>query len=211
MKWSIKSLFGRTDCDLKENGGERHRKVDIEVDGSKRKFRIISNPFHVDPRARLTSNIVLVKDSYDVWDLVLEYLPSSGGDPIPVPNGRHILEVAELVCNGREAILVLRLRPNFSWGARRSERILKKLAIGGVYDWSLLFDVPLTSCGPSNLVELDLDRIRGRFWKLEGDTAGSPFADQREVNVELGTPSPPPAKRRRMDGLFTMRPDLQGD
>lgn len=175
-KWCIKSLFGRTDCDLKENGGERHCKVDIEVDGSKRKFRIIANPFHVDPKARLTSNVVLVKDSYDVWDLVLEYLPSSGGDPIPIPNGRHLLEVAELVCKGREAILVLRLRPNFSWSARRSERILKKLAIGGVNDWSLLFDVPLTSCGPSNLVELDLDRIRGRFWKLEGDTDGSPFA-----------------------------------
>lgn len=165
----------------------------------------------MDPKARGTSHIILVKDSYDVWDLVLEYLPSSGGEPIPIPNGRHVLEVAEMVCNGREAILVLRMRPNLSPAARRSGRILKRQAIDGICDWSLLFDLPLTSCGPSNLVELDIDRIRGRFWKLEGDTDGSPLVEQREVSVELGTPSSPPAKRRRIDGLFTIRPDVQGD
>lgn len=149
-----------------------------------------------------------MQDSYDVWDLAMEYLPSSGGEPIPIPNGRHMLEVAEMVCNGREAILVLRMRPNLTSSARRSERILKKHAIDDIYEWSLLFGVPLTSCGPSNLVELDLDRIRGRFWKLESDPdsdpESSPPMEQREASVELGTPSPPPAKRRRIDDLFSI-------
>lgn len=152
-----------------------------------------------------------MRDSYDVWDLVLEYLPSSGGDPAPIPSGRHTLEVAGMVCNGRDAILVLRLRPVLTPSARRSKRILGKLAMDGTCDWSLLFEVPLTSCGPSNLVELDIDRIRGRFWKLEGD-AGSgspPPAGRREVGVELGTPSPPPtAKRRRFEGEFIAEQDL---
>lgn len=153
------------------------------------------------PHEGEASQIVLVQDSYDVWDLVLEYLPSTEWEPIPIPNGRHILEVAEMVYNGREAILVLRMRPNLSSGGRRSERILRKLAIDGECDWNLLFEVPLTSCGPSNLVELDIDRIRGRFWKIEGDTDGSPSSGGAEDNVELGTPSPPPPKRRRIDGL----------
>lgn len=183
----------------------------MEIDGSRRKFRIIANPFQMASREKEKRKSVLVQDSYDVWDLVLEYLPSSGGEPIPIPNGRHILEVAEMVCNGREAILVLRIRPNLSLGARRSERILKKLAIDEVCDWSLLFDLPLTSCGPSNLVELDIDRIRGRFWKLERDADGTPPIEHRELSVELGTPASPPAKRSRTDGLFATGPDSQGD
>lgn len=160
------------------------------------------------------SQAVLVRDSYDVWDLVLEYLPSSGGDPAPIPNGRHTLEVAEMVCNGRDAILVLRMRPVLTTNTRRSGRILRKLAIDGTCDWSLLFEVPLTSCGPSNLVELDIDRIRGRFWKLEGDAGGGsppPAGLLREASVELGTPSPsPPAKRRKIEGLFMARRDSRG-
>lgn len=183
----------------------------MEIDGTKRKFRIIANPFQMASRENKNRKSVLVQDSYDVWDLVLEYLPSSGREPTPIPNGRHILEVAELVCNGREAILVLRMRPNLPFSARRSERILKKLAIDEVCDWSLLFDLPLTSCGPSNLVELDIDRIRGRFWKLEGDAYGSPPTAHRELSVELGTPYSPPAKRRRTDGLFATGSDSQGD
>ncbi|KAG6354683.1 hypothetical protein INS49_004701 [Diaporthe citri] len=197
---------------FKENGVERHHSVDVEIDGTKRKFRIIANPFQMVSRYQEHRRSVPVQDSYDVWDLVLEYLPSSGGEPLSIPNGRHILEVAEMVCNGREAILVLRMRPNLSsYGARRSERILKKLAIDDVCDWSLLFDLPLTSCGPSNLVELDIDRIRGRFWKLEGDADSCPPTGHRELSVELGTPSSPPAKRRRTDGLFAAGPDSQGD
>ncbi|KAK7710386.1 hypothetical protein SLS64_005971 [Diaporthe eres] len=196
---------------MDENGIERHHRVDVEIDGAKRKFRIIADPFHMVSQEKMTRKSVLTQDSYDVWDLVLEYLPSSGGEPIPIPNGRHILEVAEMVCNGREAMLVLRMRPNLSFGARRSERILKKVAIDGACDWSLLFDLPITSCGPSNLVELDIDRIRGRFWKLERDADGSPPMDHREPSVELGTSLSPPAKRRRTDGLFATGPDLQGD
>lgn len=160
------------------------------------------------PNEGETSDIVLVQNSYDVWDLVLEYLPNSGGGPKPIPDGRHILEVAEVVYNGREAILVLRMRPNLSSGGRRSERILRKLAIDGACDWSLLFDVPLTSCGPSNLVELDIDRIRGRFWKLEGDTDGPPSLGHPEHGMEVGTPSPPPPKRRRIHGLLATRPNF---
>lgn len=183
----------------------------MEIDGTKRKFRIIADPFQMVSHEKVNRKSVLVQDSYDVWDLVLEYLPSSGGGPVPIPNGKHILEVAEMVCNGREAILVLRMRPNLSFGARRSERILKKVAIEEVCDWSLLFDLPITSCGPSNLVELDIDRIRGRFWKLERDADGSPPVEYRELSVELDTTFSPPAKRRRTDGLFATGPDSQGD
>lgn len=155
-----------------------------------------------------SSGRISVKDSYDVWDdLVLEYLPSSGGEPVSIPNGRHTLDVAEMVCSGREAILVLRLRPNLSSAARRSKRILTKMAIDGASEWTLLLDVPLTSCGPSNLVELDIDRIRGRFWKLERDPDRPSIVEPREVSVELGTPSPPPAKRRKVDDQFSTRSD----
>lgn len=180
----------------------------MDIDGSRRKFRIIANPFQMATENRKS---VLVQDSYDVWDLVLKYLPSSGGEPVPIPNGRHILEVAEMVCHGGEAILVLRMRPNLSYSARRSERILKKLAIDDTCDWSLLFDLPLTSCGHSNLVELDIDRIRGRFWKIERDADSSPPMERHELSVELGTTFSPPAKRRRTDGLFATGPDSQGD
>jgi hypothetical protein len=189
-----------------------HGRINIDIDGTNRKFRIIANPFQQVSQGRGSSReSILAKDSYDVWDLMLEYLPGSGGEPVPIPNGRHILEVAEMVCSGREAILVLRLRPDLSPRARRSKRILEKMAIDGDCDWSLLFDIPLTSCGPSNLVELDIDRIRGRLWELEENIDGSPFLEQREVSVELGTPSPPPAKRRRCDGQFSIRSELRGE
>jgi hypothetical protein len=183
---------------------------------NKKKFRIIASPFHMAAaRERATaatdSSTIPIKDAYDIWDLVLEYLPGSGGDPVPIPNGRHTLEVAEMVCSGREAILVLQLRPNLSLlpgaaaAARRSKRMLKRRAaasIDGDCDWSLLFDLTLTSCGPSNLVELDIDRIRGRFWELEGYIIdGSPLVERhQEFGEELGTPSPPAAKRRRVEG-----------
>lgn len=199
-------------CRQQEHGNERLESVDIEIDGTRRKFRIIANPFQMTFQGRgSSSDRILVKDSYDVGDLELKYLPSSGGEAVPIPNGRHILEVAEMVCSGREAILVLRLRPNLSYAARRSERILKRMAIDGDSEWNLLFDVPLTSCGPSNLVELDIDHIRGRFWKLERDTDEASLVEQREVSVELGTPSPPPAKRRKVDDQFPTRSDSPGD
>lgn len=189
--------------------------VDIDIDGTKRKFRIIADPFLVASQERARSkDVILVKDAYDIGDLGLEYLPSSGGDALPIPNGRHTLEVAEVVCSGREAIVVLRLRPNVSGQARRSKRMREKTAIDGHCNWSLLFELPLTSCGPSNLVELDIDRVRGRFWRLDGYMHGSRPVEQeqqREVSVELGTPSPPPAKRRRVDGPFFIRPDPQDD
>lgn len=160
-----------------------------------------------------SSDVILVKDAYDIGDLEFEYLPISGGDAHPIPNGRYTMEVAEVVCSGREAIAVLRLKPYLSGQARRSKRMRDRMAIDGHPDWSLLFDLPLTSCGPSNLVELDIDRIRGRFWKLEGHVHGSRDGEQqqqREVSEELGTPISPPAKRRRVDGRPIV-PFSQGD
>ncbi|KAG8164136.1 hypothetical protein KVR01_006054 [Diaporthe batatas] len=197
----------------KRDGVERHPKVDIDIDGTKRKFRIVADPFLMASQGKVSSSdVILVKDAYDIGDLELKYIPSFGGDALPIPNGRHTLEVAEVVCSGREAIAVLRLRPNLSDGARRSKRMLDKMAIDGHCNWSLLFELPLTSCGPSNLVELDIDRVRGRLWKLDGYIHGARLGEQqREISVELGTPFPSPAKRRRVDGRFPIRPDPQGD
>ncbi|KAL1860372.1 hypothetical protein Daus18300_009285 [Diaporthe australafricana] len=183
----------------KEKGVEQHSTIDVEINEAVTKIRIIASPFHMASGDReASSKAVLVEDSYDVWQLVLEYLPASGAQPIPIPKGRHILEVAEMVCHGTEAILVLRMRPNLVSGSRRSKRVLEKLTIGGVRDWSLLFEVPLTSCGPSNLVELDIDLIRGRFWRIEGDDDETSLSEEEnEGSVELGSPWSPPAKRRK--------------
>lgn len=170
----------------------------MEINEAVTKFRIIASPFHmVSGGSKASSKTVLVEDSYDVWDLVLEYLPASGSKPVPIPKGRNILEVAETVFNGTEAILVLRMRPNLLTGSRRPKRVLEKLTIGGVRDWSLLFEVPLTSCGPSNLVELDIDLIGGRFWRIEDDDDTSLSEVEDQGSVELGSSLPPPAKRRK--------------
>lgn len=118
-----------------------------------------------------------IQDCYDVLDLPLEFKPSADGAGLfPIPEGRYILEVAGIVYEGIEARLFLRLHSKVSRARnvashRRSERIFVNTT--ALYDGqNLLLQVPLTSNGSNNLVELDRDLIQGQVWMFEGSGAG---------------------------------------
>lgn len=112
---------------------------------------------------------------------------------------------------GREAELTLRLRPDWKptrvpESNRRSQRILKR----GIYDEDscLIFVLPLTSNGASNLVELDIDAIRGRSWRSESaegvsSTLAGPHSvvgsiDFDDSDEDSGIDYEPVTKRRRL-------------
>lgn len=176
--------------------------VDIVVDHG-RKFRLIANPLHSSCSDR-PSTRVLTAQSYDIWDVNMLFRANQNEIPQPIPSGRYLLSVKEMQYQGREAVLKLRLRHkphSRSQGPRRSRRILDKTEMDDV--WSLQFDVPLSSNGSSNLVELDIDQIQGRCWS---SVAASPAgAVPPAIVIDSSSDDDRderPRKFQRIDGIY---------
>lgn len=155
-------------------------------------IRLIADPDFVNPqRDPRQSKPVLADNSYDIWELSFEYEPTPGSRPLSrIPDGFHIIKASEMEYNGRDAVLTLSLHPvdTPSTLIRRAKTPAQNdapLHKGTV----LYFEVPLTSNGESNLVELDLDRIKGRYWK--------PKADAPVVAPAVPPAVPPRRSKRR--------------
>lgn len=137
-------------------------------------IRLIADPDFVNPqRNPRQSKPVLAHNSYDIWELSFEYEPTPGARPLSrTPDGCYMIKASEMKYNGRDAVLTLSLHPvdTPSTLIRRAKTQAQNdapLHKGTV----LYFEVPLMSNGANNLVELDLDRIKGRYWKRK---AGAP-------------------------------------
>lgn len=145
--------------------------MDIEVTEDK-VCRVIADPLYSRPQEGTIK--VFTKNCYDIWDLSLEYEETAGtGRMSRIPPGRYIMEVVKMDYAGADANMTLRLqkkviRARKTQGARRSERSAnKRPSLNG--GWSLVIDIPLASEGSNNLLELDMDLIKSRFWRFEED------------------------------------------
>lgn len=174
--------------------------VEITLAGDK-KFKIIADPLYHRPAKGGIK--VFKQDCYDILDLSLDYEPSAEAGSlsrIPIPEGKYYLEVAEVIYAKADGLLVLRLRPKITQfgkcrGVRRSDRTSKNTTVW-TEGQSLLFEVPLASNGSNNLVDIDRDLIRGRFWKLEENSEMSNLMEKDiPGTVDGGGSRAPPAKR----------------
>lgn len=147
---------------------------------------------------------MFTKDCYDICDMSLEYEATAGAKSLTrIPNGKYILEVAEMVYARTDAEIILRLRPKATRARKtqgyrhyqRSVNTRPALDKGQ----SLLLQVPLASEGSNNLVELDRDLIQGRFWRFEENLKleASAAEEKDEADVEDGGCDAPPAKRSK--------------
>ncbi|KAK7735281.1 hypothetical protein SLS53_007672 [Cytospora paraplurivora] len=151
----------------KEEGAEISKGVVITISGDK-KFTIIADPFYRQHQAE--GDKVFIRNCYDIWDICLDYKPTEGAQHTRIPDGRYAFEVAEMVYAGTDAMLILRLRPSVtrrSESNRRSGRATNGSRTPLEDGKNLLLEVPLASNGSNNLVELDIDLIKDRFWKVE--------------------------------------------
>lgn len=108
--------------------------------------------------------------------MTLEYEAIADARPLQrIPDGKYVLNVSRMKYAGIDAVLVLRLRKKIS-AAEKANFRAKSLGKRGMPlkdGGSLYFELPLTSDGESNLVVLDIDRIKGRFWKPMPSVDGS--------------------------------------
>lgn len=139
---------------------------------------------------------------YDVWDISRHFEATRVDGThhrILIRPGKYLLEVegVEYHQNGVEATLNLRMTRQAITAARvrKSFRACTMSAGQDIYT----FEVPLTACGPSNLVQLDLDKIKNRLWKpLQVRTVLPQSVPEPES--ESAGPLRPAGKRQRTMG-----------
>lgn len=142
----------------------------------------------------------VVNNCYDVWDVCRDFeATDADGTPhsMEIRPGKYVLEVdaIEYHQNGVDATLKLRMTRQTMTkaapaGARKSLRTSTMATGLDIYT----FELPLTSCGPSNLVQLDLDRVKNRLWKPQ--QVHNEMA-QAVSEPESAGEARPPSKRQR--------------
>lgn len=178
--------------------------VEIEVGGyGHKKFRLVCDPLYHRNCYRYPRGYIKIQSDdaagtnncYDVWDVSrrFEQTHADGTQSgMRIPPGRYLMEVdgIDYSENRVDATLQLRLTRKVVAG-RATKNLRARIMSTGPEVYT--FDVPLTSCGPSNLVLLDLDRVKNRLWK------------PRQTRTPLPVPEPesagegfPAAKRQRV-------------
>ncbi|KAL1884007.1 hypothetical protein Daus18300_000116 [Diaporthe australafricana] len=154
-----------------KNFGYEHLPVNIVLKEDKI-IRLIADPYFHDaenkpgrPKKNPATNC------YDVWDLTREYEPRAGARPlIQIPDGSYVIEVFSMKHDERDAVLTLQLRRGPSAPKCRGKVSKKTEKVESLReDRVLYFEVPLMSNGEANIVVLDCDRIKGRFWMPRKD------------------------------------------
>ncbi|KAG6360840.1 hypothetical protein INS49_011907 [Diaporthe citri] len=105
---------------------------------------------------------------YDVWDISrhFEVTRMDGTHHrMLIRPGKYVLEVGgiEYYQSGVDATLNLRMTRQATTAARARKSVRACTMSTGQDIYT--FEVPLTACGPSNLVQLDLDKVKTRLWK----------------------------------------------
>lgn len=199
--------------------------VPVEIEFSSHahnRFRLVCDPLYQRNRLGYPPGCISIlsddatenNNCYDVWDLSRhsEATHADGTSfSIRIPTGKYLVEVEDMTYHGNTIDATLRLRltrrvtaeSNLSKKRDRNLRGRNSMASQEVYT----FDVPLTSCGPSNLVLLDLDLVKKRLWKPQlARTSLDPalglahpdLALDPELELELGLAGLPAAKRPRL-------------
>ncbi|CAN8105222.1 unnamed protein product [Discula destructiva] len=184
------------------------------------RFRLVCDPLYQRNCQRYTPGCISIlsddasenNNCYDVWDMS-RYSEAkhaigmhANGAPfsIRIPPGRYLVEVEDMVYheNGTDATLRLYMTRKAGTGSTASRHLRARNAAASQQAYT--FDVPLTSCGPSNLVLLDLDLVKKRLWKPRpGRTQPAQLSlldPELLLDDETPTPAsppPPPAKRQR--------------
>lgn len=189
---------------------DRGRAVEIELGGPARsKARLVCDPLYEQHRHRYPPNCISIhpdsesvdNNCYDVWDFS-RFFETTNAEGTPsstrIQPGKYLLEVDGIDYheNGVDATLLLsmtRVVASATAQARARKRLRARTA-STVQD-AYTFDLPLTSCGPSNLILLELDQVKNRLWKPQQVRAGLPQAAPEPEPVDDVRPS---VKRQRM-------------
>lgn len=196
--------------------------VEIELGGSAHnKVRLVCDPLyqrncHRYPRGCISiqsDDAAANNNCYDIWDVSrrFEQTHANGTQSgMRIPPGRYLIEVESIKYyeNGVDATLHLRLTRQSAKApaparARKNLRTRNAPTDHDIY----MFDVPLTSCGPSNLVLLDLDQVRKRLWKPR--QARTPLSQSVQEPVSSDDEWPP-AKRQRTAASIAEDPSDAG-
>lgn len=157
---------------------DRGSPVEIELrEHAHDNVRLICNPLyrqhcHRYPRDYISiySDNAATADNncYDVWDISWHFEAkrvNSTHHRVLICPGKYLLEVegVKYYQNGVNATLNLYMtrRAITAARARKSFQACTMSAGQDIYT----FEVPLTACRPSNLVQLDLDQVKHRLWK----------------------------------------------
>lgn len=191
--------------------GDRGSPVKIVLrDDAPEIFRVVCDPLyqhhcHRYPRDCISiysddDDATIVNNCYDVWDVCLDFEATHADGTLhsmKIRPGKYVLEVdaIEYHQNGVDATLKLRMTRQTMTkaapaGARKSLRTSTMATGLDIYT----FELPLTSCGPSNLVQLDLDRVKNRLWKPQ--QVHNEMA-QAVSELESAGEAQPPSKRQR--------------
>lgn len=193
--------------------------VEIELGGyARNKVRLVCDPLYQRNCHRYPKGCISIQSDdaaannncYDVWDVSRRFEQTHANGTkfgMRIPPGRYLVEVEsiEYYDNGVDASLNLRLsRQQAVTGpstarARKNLRSRPVLTEQEVYT----FNVPLTSCGPSNLVLLDLDQVKKRLWKPRQTRTPLPQSIPEQDTKDEGWPA---AKRLRVEASPTQEP-----
>lgn len=172
----------RSSAQLGQFEGGRGSPVKIELRNDAHEIvRIVCDPLyqhhcHQYPRDCISiysddDDVAVVNNCYDVWDVCRDFEATRADGTLhsmKIRPGRYLLEVEAIDYNQNSVDATLNLRMTRQTttraapaGARKNLRASTMATGHDIYT----FELPLTSCGPSNLVQLDLDRIKNRLWK----------------------------------------------
>lgn len=183
--------------------------VEIKLGGfAHNKIRLVCDPMYQRNCYRYPKGYITIESDdaaannkcYDVWDVSrrFEEMHTNGSNfGMRIPAGTYFMQVKSIEYseNGADATLHLHLTQRSVKGpspATASKSLRARTVTTGHDDYT--FDLPLTSCGSSNLVLLDLDRVKNRLWKpLQARTKLPQSVPEQESADEYS----PVAKRHR--------------
>ncbi|POS79283.1 hypothetical protein DHEL01_v202318 [Diaporthe helianthi] len=186
--------------------------VEIELGGyAHNKVRLVCEPLYQRNCHRYPKGCISIQSDdaavnnncYDIWDVSRrsEQTHANGTKfGMRIPPGRYLIEVEsiEYYDNEADASLNLRLTRQQDVTGPSPARVRKNLRARTMSRGQEVytFDLPLTSCGSSNLVLLDLDQVKNRLWKPR--QARTPLP-QLIPEQESGDEVSPAAKRLRVE------------
>lgn len=198
------SQGSRSSAQLGHLKNDRGSPIEIELrEGAHDNIRLVCDPLyqrhcHQYPRDCITIHsddaATAVNNCYDVWDISRHFEATLGDGThhiMRIRPGRYLLEAEgiDYHTNGVDATLNLRMtRQAIARAAPAGARKNLRARTMSTRQDGYTLEVPLTACGSSNLVSLDLDRIKDRQWKPQ------------QMRIELPLPLPESAGEARPTG-----------
>jgi hypothetical protein len=203
--------------------------VEIKLgDHPRKKFRLVCDPMYRRnclryPRGYITiqsDDTALNNMCYNVWDVCRrfeEMHPDGSSSDTRIHDGKYLIQVIKIEYNedGVDATLHLHLtRPSQAVKrpspATARKNLRARPAMTG-YD-NYTFELPITSCGSSNVVLLDLDRIKNRLWKpLQPETPSKlPTSVPEEESADSDSLAPVAKRHRTAASVAEQEPHDSG-